>query len=96
MIEKPHFRYHNTNGIAAADAKAGVIVAAEAFGTDYEGGVFPAVLDHLKEALREIRDGDGRERKPLLLSISKSQVFISHNVYFINPLSFQLCITYSC
>jgi transposase len=67
-IKGPHGIIQGYTGIAAADAKAGVIVAAEAFGTDYEGGEFPNVLDKFKEAMSEITKGTPERKRPLLLA----------------------------
>ena len=41
-------------GIAAADSKAQVIVCAQAHGTDYEGEVFPGILENLHNTMKEI------------------------------------------
>jgi transposase len=68
-IKGPHGIIQGYSGIAAADAEAGVIVAAEAFGTDCEGGAFPGMPGNLKEALHEISaNGTQQEAKPLLLA----------------------------
>jgi transposase len=62
-IKGPHGVIQGFTGIAIADEKAGVIVAAEAYGTDYEGGVFPEMLDNLQGALETV----GAGKKPILL-----------------------------
>ena len=53
-IKGPHGVIQGYTGIAAADSKAQVIVCAQAHGTDYEGGVFPGVLDSLHNTMKEI------------------------------------------
>jgi transposase len=65
-IKGPHGVIQGYTGIAVADEKAGVIVAAEAYGTDYEGGVFPEMLDNLQGAL-ETAGGPEAGKKPILL-----------------------------
>jgi transposase len=67
-IKGPHGIIQGYTGIAAADSKAGVIVAAEAFGTDYEGGAFPEMLDKLQSALSEVNDDTTTDKKALLLA----------------------------
>jgi transposase len=67
-IKGPHGIIQGYTGIAAADGKAGVIVAAEAFGTDYEGGAFPEMLDNLKNVLNEVSGEREKAEKPLLLA----------------------------
>jgi hypothetical protein len=53
-IKGPHGVIQGYNGIAVADCKNQVIVAAEAFGTGPEAETFPLMLDKLNEAMREI------------------------------------------
>jgi uncharacterized protein YdcH (DUF465 family) len=67
-IKGPRGIIQGYNGIAVADAKAGVIVAAEAFGTDYEGGAFVDMLDNFKDAPGRILDGSPLHKRPLLLA----------------------------
>jgi hypothetical protein len=66
-IKGPHGVIQGYNGIAVADSKEGIIVAAEAFGVDYEGGVFPEILDRFEESAPIIMQ-EKREKMPVLLA----------------------------
>jgi hypothetical protein len=67
-IKGPHGVIQGYTGIAAADAKAQVIVSAEAHGTDYEGGVFPDVLDNLQNTMKEITGKEAPLKEAVVLA----------------------------
>jgi transposase len=53
-IKGPHGVIQGFNGIAIADSKNQVIVAADAFGSGPEAGTLPTMLDTLNETMKEI------------------------------------------
>jgi transposase len=53
-IQGPHGVIQGYNGIAVADSENQVIVAAEVFGSVYEGEQFPHMLDELEKNMTEI------------------------------------------
>jgi transposase len=53
-IQGPHGIIQGYNGIAAADSKNQVIMAAEVFGSVYEGEQFPHMLEELEKNMAEI------------------------------------------
>jgi transposase len=60
-IKGPHGAIQGYNGIAGADSRSQVIVAAEAFGSGPEARAFPGMLDKLNENMKRLT---GKE-KPL-------------------------------
>jgi stalled ribosome alternative rescue factor ArfA len=53
-IQGPHGVIQGYNGIAVADSKNQVIIAAEVFGSVYEGEQFPHMLEELEKSMEEI------------------------------------------
>jgi stalled ribosome alternative rescue factor ArfA len=64
-IQGPHGVIQGYNGIAVADSKNQVIVAAEVYGGVYEGEHFPEMLDRLEAAM----EGITQKKKPLRKAI---------------------------
>jgi hypothetical protein len=58
MIKGPHGYIQGYNGIAVADSKNQVIVAAEAYGSGSENECFPEMLDQLNETMQELSGED--------------------------------------
>jgi hypothetical protein len=67
MIKGAHGYIQGHNGIAIADSKSQVIVAAEAFGSGSESEHFPAMLDRLEETM----EGLTGEERPLEAAIAE-------------------------
>jgi transposase len=67
-IKGPHGVIQGYNGIAMADGKSQVIVAAEAFGTGPEEETFKPVLEKTLENMREIKDKEEPLKKSLVLA----------------------------
>ena len=67
-IKGPHGVIQGYNGIAIADSKAQVIVASEAFGTDYEGGAFGNMLTNLESNLKAVSGKENPLEQSLLLA----------------------------
>jgi transposase len=72
-IQSSHGVIQGYNGIAVADSKNQVIVAANAYGTVAEGQFFSEMLEKTEENMREVK---GKE-KPL-----KGTVMLGDNAYF--------------
>jgi transposase len=72
-IKGPHGVIQGYTGIAAADGKKQVIVVAEAYGTDYEGGEFAPMLDNVRETMEDLTG----EEKPL----EKALVLLDSNYF---------------
>jgi transposase len=69
-IKGPHGVIQGYTGIAAADSKNQVIVAAEAYGTDYEGGAFAPMLDTLRDTMGKLSGKDEPLKRALVLADS--------------------------
>ena len=67
-IKGPHGIIQGYNGITVADSANQIIVAAEACGTDYEGGEFPSILDTLTNNLKEVSGTEKPLEKALVLA----------------------------
>ena len=67
-IKGPHGVIQGYNGIAVADSKAQVIVASEAFGTDYEGGAFEDMLTNLESNMKAVSGKENPAEQSLLLA----------------------------
>jgi transposase len=61
IIKGPHGVIQGYNGIAVADSKNQIIVAAEVFGSVNEGEHFPHMLDELNKSMRNI----SKKKEPL-------------------------------
>jgi hypothetical protein len=72
-IQSSHGVIQGYNGIAVADSKNQVIVAANAYGTVAEGQFFPEMLEKTEENMRIVKGKD----KPL-----KGAVILGDNAYF--------------
>jgi transposase len=66
-IQGPHGVIQGYNGIAVADSKNQVIIAAEAYGGVYEGEHFPEMLDQLETAMQGITKKKRPLRKAVVL-----------------------------
>ena len=71
-IKGPHGVIQGYNGIAVADSKSQVIVAANAYGSVAEGQYFPQMLDKTERSMRAIKG-----ENPL-----KGTVILGDNAYF--------------
>jgi hypothetical protein len=67
-IKSPHGVIQGYTGIAAADTKAQVTVCAEVHGTDWEGGVFPDVLENLQNTMKEITGKEAPLKEAVVLA----------------------------
>jgi transposase len=72
-IQSSHGVIQGYNGIAVADSKNQVIVAANAYGTVAEGQFFPEMLEKTEENMRVVKGKD----KPL-----KGTIMLGDNAYF--------------
>jgi len=72
-IQGPHGVIQGYNGIAVADSKNQVIVAANAYGSVSEGQFFPQMLEETERNMRTVK----RKKKPL-----KGTVMLGDNGYF--------------
>jgi transposase len=66
-IQGPHGVIQGYNGIAVADSVNQVIVAAEAFGSVYEGEHFPRMLEELERTMEEITGKEEPLKKKTML-----------------------------
>ena len=67
-IKGPHGVIQGYNGITAVDSANQIIVAAEACGTDYEGGEFPHILDTLNDTMKMISGEEEPLEEALVLA----------------------------
>jgi transposase len=67
-IKGPHGMIQGYNGIAAADGKNQVVIAAEVLGSVAEGQSFPGMLDKLETEMKEISGKEEPFKKALVLA----------------------------
>ena len=67
-IKGPHGVIQGYTGIAVADSKAQVIIASEAYGTDYEGGEFGNMLANLESNMKAVSGKENVLEQSLLLA----------------------------
>jgi hypothetical protein len=67
-IQGPHGVIQGYNGIAVADAKNQIVVAAEVFGSVYEGEHFPHMLNETEKSMAEITGKSEPLKKKMILA----------------------------